>query len=216
VDAKKPLNPSALFSPHGVDASLFGQASNPTLEVAQGAKDLRHPVIGFFGVIGAWIDVELIAHLAQARPDWTFLLIGMASVDVGGLQRLSNVVLAGPQPYESLPRWAKAFDVAIIPYIPTQRVLSANLLKLREYLATGKPVVSVSTPEVDRFAHCVRIADTREAFLREIEEALAHDCEADRIARMQAIAGMTWEARVKEVIAVIDRWLQESGREDRN
>jgi len=199
VERKKNLARRLHFSPHGVDAELFGQAASADLPVAEGAARLRHPVIGFFGVLGAWIDIELLEYLAEQRPDWTFLLIGMTSTDPGRLPSLPNVVLPGPQPYRALPRWAKAFDVAIIPYRQNQQVLNASPLKLREYLATGKPVVTVRTPDVERFARHVRIADTREEFLRELESALGADDETSRRERMEAVAPLTWEARADEV-----------------
>jgi glycosyltransferase involved in cell wall biosynthesis len=147
VERKKGLAKRLEFSPHGVDAELFGQAALPATVVHAGAAGLRHPVIGFFGVLGDWINIELLQYLAEQRPDWTFLLIGMISTGVGKLAEMPNVVLPGPQPYRTLPGWAKAFDVAIIPYRQNRQVLNASPLKVREYLATGKSVVSVWTPD---------------------------------------------------------------------
>src|SRR3546814_8183985 len=98
-----------------VDAGLFAQASDPATEVPGAIADIRHPVVGYHGSIHEWIDLPLIEWLATQRPDWTFLLVGHAAVDVSRLERLPNVVLAGAQPYASLPRWARAYDVAIIP-----------------------------------------------------------------------------------------------------
>ena len=144
-------------------SSLFHAAADATPSVAEPARDLRHPIIGFYGLIEAWIDLDLVAFLAEQRPDWTFLMIGRLATDPGRLRHLGNVVFAGPQPYAALPDWARAFDVAIIPYRLTRQVVNSAPLKLREYLATGKPIVSVSTPEIDRFAHCVRIARTRKS-----------------------------------------------------
>ncbi len=210
LDAKQRLNPHTAYSPHGVDVELFAQALDPALPVAEGARDLRHPVIGFFGLLEAWTDLELIASLARARPAWTFLLIGRAAVDVSALRSLPNVVLPGPQPHETLPRWAKAFDVAIVPLRQNEQVRHSNPLKLREYLAAGKPVVSVWTPEVERFAACVSIARTHEEFLAGIEEALRTDSEDQQAARRQAVAGMTWEARVDEALGIVHRRMQET------
>lgn len=207
LGAKQKLNPAVVHSPHGVDVGLFQQASDRNLPVAEGARELRHPVIGFFGLIEAWIDLELIAFLACNRPSWTFLLIGRVAVDIGELANMSNVLFVGPQPYEDLARWAKAFDVAIIPYLLTEQVLHANPLKLREYLATGKPVVSVSTPEIRQFAEYVRIAEDRNQFLRAVELALAEDSESERALRMQAVAKMSWECRVEEVLGIVERRL---------
>ena len=165
---------------------------------------LQGPVIGYFGLIAAWTDIELLEWLARQRPQWSFLLIGHAHVPVDALERLPNVILAGAQPYESLPGWAKSFDVAIIPYRMNQQVRNANPLKLREYLATGKPVVTVSTPEVDRFSEVVRIAASREDYLAAIEAALRESDPMEASARrMAAVANMSWESRSRQTLEVV-------------
>src|SRR5262249_16807268 len=135
---------------------------------------LRHPVIGFFGLIEAWIDLELVEYLAQRRPSWTFAMIGRVAVQQPGIKACPNVVFLGPRPYGLLPSYGRAFDAAIIPYHLTQQVLHANPLKLREYLAMGKPIVAVRTPEIAQFEDVVRIADTREEFLEHLDSVLAN------------------------------------------
>lgn len=209
VAAKQALNPTTTFSPHGVDVALFAGAQDERTVVPEAAARLPRPVIGYFGLIAAWTDTEMIEWLALQRPHWTFLLVGHAKVDVDALARLPNVVLAGAQPYESLPGWAKAFDVAIIPYRQNQQVRNANPLKLREYLATGKPVVSVPTPEIDRFAEVVRLAPDREGFLGAIEAALRDDSAAARDARMASVRDMSWDHRVDETLIVVGQALHE-------
>jgi glycosyltransferase involved in cell wall biosynthesis len=211
---KQRQNPHTVYSPHGVDVELFARALDPDLPVAEGARALRHPVIGFTGLTEAWVDLELLAFLAKSRPDWTILMIGRVAVDVEELKRLPNVVFAGTQPYETLPQWSKAFDVAIIPFVQNELVRNVNPLKLREYLATGKPVVSVWMPEVEKFADCVAIARTKEEFLRAIEEALAGDSPARQAARQRAVAGMTWDARVEEVLRIVHERM--AGVEEKN
>jgi glycosyltransferase involved in cell wall biosynthesis len=180
--------------------------------MAPGARHLARPVIGFYGLIEDWIDLDLIADLAERRPEWTFLMIGRLAVNPGRLTSLSNVVFAGPQPYGSLPGWAKAFDVAIIPYRMTRQVVNSAPLKLREYLATGKPVVAVPAPEIERFAGLVRTAQGTEQFIQAIEDALAHDTEAERVRRIEATSAMTWEARVSEVVEIVERRVRQKER----
>jgi glycosyltransferase involved in cell wall biosynthesis len=209
LEAKRQLNPQIEFSPHGVDFDLFSQAADPATPVAPAAAGLRRPVIGFFGLLADWIDIPLLAHLARERPDWTLLLVGHASTDLAPFAGLANVVRVGAQPYETLPGWAKAFDVAVIPYRLNRQVMNANPLKLREYLATGKPVVSVPTPEVDRFAPHVRLADTPAEFLRQVEQALGDHDEAARSARMEFVRGMSWDARVATVLERVARQIRE-------
>lgn len=207
--AKRAVNASARFSPHGVDVTLFARAQDEATRVPAVAAALTRPVIGYFGLIAAWTDIELIAWLAEQRPQWNFLLVGHAKTDVELLARLPNVTMVGAQPYESLPGWAKAFDVAIIPYRLNQQVRNSNPLKLREYLATGKPVVSVPTPEIDRFADVVRVAEDREEYLAAIEAALAGDPPGLRERRVASVQAMSWDVRVDETVAAVYAALRE-------
>jgi glycosyltransferase involved in cell wall biosynthesis len=209
--AKSPINSTTCYSPHGVDYYLFSQAADASRPVAEPLRDLRRPIVGFFGLIEAWIDLDLVAYLARARPQWTFVLIGRVAVDASTLAALPNVVLPGPQPYAALPDWARAFDVAILPYRRNAQVLAANPLKLREYLATGKPVVSVHTPEVEQFGHLVGLASEYPEFLAKVEAALGADSEQARRIRMQSVAAMTWEARVSAALEVVRGRVAERG-----
>lgn len=200
LEAKRALNPHTVFAPHGVDVELFARARDPDTEIPPAARNLARPVIGYFGSLHEWIDLELIEWLARERPSWSFLLIGHAAVDVDRLRALPNVRMIGTQPYASLPAWAKAFDVAIIPYRLNRQVQNANPLKLREYLATGKPVVSVRNAEIEKFAQWVRIADGHPAFLAAIEQALREDRPELHIERSAAVSDQTWDRRVADVL----------------
>lgn len=210
VASKQAVNPATTYSPHGVDTDLFGAANRPETLVPAAAAALGHPVIGYFGLIAAWTNLELIEWIARQRPAWTFLMIGHASVEVSSLAVLPNVVLTGPQPYESLPNWAKVFDVAIIPYRLNQQVRNANPLKLREYLATGKPIVSVPTREIEQFGGLVRIATEREDFLAAIETSLRTDGPDDASRRISAVSAMSWEHRALESLEITVRALARS------
>jgi hypothetical protein len=203
LDAKRALNPNTVFSPHGVDVGLFAQAQDPATDVPAIARDLPHPIVGYIGSIHEWIDVPLIQWLAQQRPQWRFLLVGHAHVNVDGLRALPNVILAGSQPYASLPSWSKVFDAAIIPYRLNRQVANANPLKLREYLAAGKAVVSVRNPEIEKFAQWVRLVDDRDAYLAALDEAVRDNAPEAIAARMAAVADQTWDARVDAVLAEV-------------
>lgn len=203
-EKKRQINPHTHFSPHGVDAGLFGQALDPSLPVAEGARHLKHPVIGYFGVFRGDVDMDLLVRIAKERPHYTLLLIGAAHSGFGELAHLPNVVITGPVPYRTLPSWAKAFDVGIMPYLQTGTTLNSNPLKLREYLAAGLPVVSIWLPEVERFAQHVEIAHNRDEFLPAIDRALATDSPAARQARAEAVRPLTWDARVDEVIRILE------------
>ena len=207
IESKRALNPNAHFSPHGVDFDLFASAGDPSIQPAEETGSLRHPVIGYFGSLGEFLDYDLLEYLARSRPQWTFLFIGYASSSLGGLRECENVLLVGPKPYEQLPRWAKAFDVTIYPHKVNRQVKNANSLKLREYLATGKPVVAVTTPETSAFSDCIYFADNREDYLAAIERALREDSPELRLKRMASVKSSSWDARFRETVTVVEQCL---------
>lgn len=205
LDRKRRLNPETYVSPHGVDFGHFVRAQDPALSLPDDIAHLPRPIIGFFGLIESWIDLDLVADLARQRPDWTFLLIGRMAIPEAAAPRLPNIVYLGRRPYESLPAYGKAFDAAIIPYRLTQQVIHANPIKLREYLAMGKPIVSVSTPEIDKFSKLVRIARTPAEFLIHLDTSITTGLSPSEIEAQTALAStMTWDANLRRVLERVE------------
>jgi glycosyltransferase involved in cell wall biosynthesis len=214
LNLKKDLNRTASYSPHGVDFELFRKAADPFIPVARGAAALRHPIIGFIGLIDAWFDSELLAEVIRAKPDWTFLLIGRVAVNIDILTSAPNVTIVGPQPYHALPDWARAFDVAIIPFRRNRLVMSVNPLKLKEYLATGKPVVSTWMPEVEHFSEYIGVANDSKTFVEQIEKALSQQSPDQERARMRAVADLSWEARADQAVKQVRQQLGKAPRSE--
>jgi glycosyltransferase involved in cell wall biosynthesis len=214
LEPKRKLNPHVYFSPHGVDFEMFSQACDPATPLADEVRGLKHPVIGYFGTVGEFMDFDLLTYLIESRPEWTFLFVGLIAADVSRLRRYPNVIFAGPRPYETLPRWAAAFDVAIYAHQVNRQTKHSNPLKLREYLATGKPVVSVVTPETAAFAEVVYLAGNPEAYLASIEQALGEDTLELRRKRMAAVTGVSWDARFEETVAVVNGMLERAATSD--
>jgi len=207
--SKRLLNPETHVSPHGVDYGHFVRAQDPALPVPDDIAHLPHPIVGFFGLIERWIDLGLVEWLAEQRPHWTFLMIGRVAVPESETPRRPNVVFLGRRPYETLPAYGKAFSVALIPYHLTPQVLHANPLKLREYLAMGKPIVSVSTPEIDKFGAHVRIGRSREEMLGHLDEAVAEGLTPMEVEAQLALAStMTWDATTRRVVERVDERLR--------
>jgi glycosyltransferase involved in cell wall biosynthesis len=202
---KRTLNANTRLSPHGVDVEHFARALDPSRLVPADVADLKGPVVGFFGLIEKWIDLDLVAHLAVKRPDWNFVLIGRVAVPADQIPTRPNIRYLGVRPYDTLPDYGARFDAAIIPYRLTRQVLHANPIKLREYLAMGKPVVSVSTPEIDKYADVVAIARDPEEFLVKLDRVLAgtpSKIEASR--RVARVATESWPARVDRVLETLE------------
>jgi glycosyltransferase involved in cell wall biosynthesis len=194
--SKAPFNPRTALVRHGVDYSHFRRALDAETVVPEEIAGLPRPVIGFFGLIADWVDVELMASVAERFSTGSMVALGKATTDVSALERLPNVHLLGRKPYGALPAYCKGFDVALMPFRVNELTLNANPLKAREYLAAGLPVVSTAIPEVEALG-CCRIGRDRESFLYEVERALFDP--GPSMKRSEMVRGESWEARLNEI-----------------
>jgi glycosyltransferase involved in cell wall biosynthesis len=194
--SKAHLNPHTRVVRHGVDFDHFRAALEPATQVPAEIADLPRPVLGFFGLVADWVDVDLMAEMARRFSHGSLVVLGKATADVSQLAALANVRLLGRKPYAELPAYAKGFDVALMPFRLSELTLNANPLKVREYLAAGLPVVSTAIPEVEILGQC-RIAGDADAWERAILEALAEPGPAAR--RSDAIKSQSWAARLVEI-----------------
>jgi glycosyltransferase involved in cell wall biosynthesis len=202
-DERLALNPNTSFIPHGVDVDHFARALDATTNIPEDIRHLPRPIIGFIGLLADWVDLDLVRAIADARPGWSFVLIGNATTDLLPLRNAPNVHLLGHRPYASLPGYCRGIDVGIIPFRINALTLRANPLKLREYLAAGLPVVSSPMPEVARYSKLVRLAAGPVPFLSSIDAALEERDESLRRARAVAMTEEGWEARVEEISNLI-------------
>jgi glycosyltransferase involved in cell wall biosynthesis len=197
-EAKSPLNPNTILVTHGVDYEHFSKALRDDLPLPDDIKDIPHPILGFFGLIRDWVDLDLLAEVARRRADWHIVLLGDSTVDLGPYRRIPNIHFLGRRPYEQLPAYCKCFDVGLIPFKVNRLTEAVNPIKLREYLAAGLPVVSTPMPEVKLYSHLIEIADTPAAFVRAVEAALAPEPDRRRL-RAAAMAQETWSGKVDQI-----------------
>jgi len=193
--------------PHGVDLNHFRKSR--TLEPAPLFKNLRKPVIGYFGLFDERTDLDLIDYMARNRPEWTFAFIGPKKVGAENLSKDKNVFFFPPVPYQELPRYLSGIDVFIIPYKLDELTKYINPLKLKECLAAGKPVISTPLPEVLKLREAVEIAYTREGFLDQISEALSkpfNQSAADKV-----LEGEDWSFKAEEISQYIEEAIQRKG-----
>ena len=203
--SKSRLNPHTYLVPHGVDSEHFARARQPDTDIPIELKELPQPILGFWGLIHEWIDLDLLQYVAQVHPEWSIVLIGKVSVDSSVLSRMPNIHLLGPRPYSSLPGYAKGFTAAMLPFKINRLTESVNPIKLRENLAAGLPVVSTALPEVKSYAGVVRIASTPEEFVREMEAAVKDTSETAARGRMESVAKDTWVARVEYISSLVEQ-----------
>ncbi|MDT7689152.1 MAG: hypothetical protein QOJ70_2205 [Acidobacteriota bacterium] len=191
-----------------VDFEHWSQVGSGALEVAAEVERIPRPRLGYFGAIEPWlIDQELIKRAAVERPRWQWVFIGNKSRGVE-VESLATTHFLPAVPYAELPRYAAGFDVCVLPW-ETERAFTSygSAIKVREYLATGKPVVISPLPEYEPMRDVLRIARSREEFLRLVEDALAEDDPRAALKRQQAVEGGTWDARAEWVSGLIEEAL---------
>lgn len=131
------------------------------------------PIVGYYGAIAEWFDVELVAKCAENYPNYDFVLIGQVTCDVSILKKKPNVIFLGEIPYKDLTKYLKAFDVCLIPFKIIELTLCTNPVKVYEYLVTGKPVVCTAMPEVKIIDEYVHVAGEHQDFIDSIELAMS-------------------------------------------
>src|SRR3989442_10590603 len=153
-----------------------------------------HPRLGYFGAIEPWlIDQELIRLAASERPEWNWIFVGNKSRGLE-IESLPNVHFLPPVSYEELPKFAAGFDVCVLPWNTEVEFTSyGSAIKVREYLASGKPVVISPLPEYESMSDVLRIARSREHFLELVDQALREEGTEQAKARQDAVRAGTWD-----------------------
>lgn len=203
-------NPNCMLIGHGVDYAMFAEAGKDP-SIPEDIAGIPHPIAGYFGDMNPEnFDCKLMEAVARRLPNVSIVLVGPISTDVSGLQACPNVHLLGQKPYEQVPHYGKVFDVAIMPWLKNRWIEFCNPVKLKEYLALGKPVVSTDYPELAPFHDIVYPANDEKAFAAAIERALGQDGPEARERRRRRVQSETWDSKVEQIEQFIRSHLRES------
>ena len=208
-EKRLPLNANTHFYGTGVDCDHFGSALSEKLPVDPQIAALPGKVLGYFGVIDERLDYALIGALADARSDWSIVMVGPAAkIDPDSLPRRPNLHWLGARPYEQLPAITKGFDVCLMPFAINAATEYINPTKALEYMAAGRPVVATAISEVkSNFSGVSRIARNHDDFIKMCRRE-ARSPSHSRIQRgLKLAADNTWEAIMAKMQAHINEAL---------
>jgi UDP-galactopyranose mutase len=198
-EAKKHLNPNTHLFASGVDGKHYASACDPETKTPEWMDAIPSPRAAYIGVIDERLDYDLIAQMADAYPHIHFLMCGpVVKVDPAQLPQRPNLHYPGQQTYADLPRILKGSDICLMPFAQNDATRFISPTKTLEYMATHRPIVSTSIPDVVRFySDIVYLADTAEQFVQQIAAAL--DEPAQERARKQRredkiLAEQAWDA----------------------
>lgn len=212
VETLRAWNPETRLASHGVDHAHFARALAPSTPVAPEVAALPRPVLGIVGLIDERVDLNLVDALAGAHPEWSIAAVGQTMVDTSRLAARRNVHFLGRQPYARLPALCKGFAVGLIPFVVNDYTRHVNPIKLREYLSAGLPVVSTNLPEVGRYGKLCAVAGSPGEFVDAVARAIRKDAPALRAQRSEAMREETWERKVEELSAHVQRVQARKGR----
>jgi glycosyltransferase involved in cell wall biosynthesis len=203
-------NAKPVFVPNAADYEHFSRPVSAH-EIPAEIRALPRPVVGYVGEVGAWFDTGLVRRLALRHPDWSIVLVGPASSEARGALADPNIHLLGRRPYSELPLYLAGFDCCLIPFRATPLTAAVSPVKLYEYLAAGRPIVSTPLPSVLPFAREVFVGADRR-FLEAVDEAVASrpDEEAAEARRRRAREN-EWSHRVAAILAAIQAAGAEAG-----
>ena len=187
-----PIEKTHLIS-HGVDYELF---ANPS-ERASDLPDDGRPIAGFYGSISDWFDVDLVQSLAKQLPEWHFVIIGKANIDITCLSAMPNVHALGPRPHHTLPSYSQHWTASLLPFKNNDQIQACNPLKLREYLAAGRPIISTAYPAALSYQDTIAICSGDKEFIYSLEQAIK--VTSPQHALQVTVQTSTWEARALEV-----------------
>ncbi|WP_224995597.1 glycosyltransferase family 1 protein [Cesiribacter sp. SM1] len=206
-EAKQKQHPSVHAFPSSIDKAHFAQARQ-ALEQPSDQASIAEPRIGFFGVIDERMDLELLAAVADAKPEWQLVMVGpVVKIDPADLPQRPNLHYLGGKSYKELPVYLSGWSVAMLPFAINESTRFISPTKTPEYLSAGKPVVSTPIRDVIRpygEQQLVHIAGTPQEFVAAIEKALAQQDDEqwkEKVDRFLTNISWdkTWQAMVEQM-----------------
>jgi len=190
----------AFFLDHGVDFEMFA-SNGENSETPSDITCIKKPIIGFFGTLdGHTVDIEFTETLADLLPEMSFVFVGSVSSLYPRLRAKKNVWMLGQKAYEQIPHYGKHFDVVIMPWRKNRWIQVCNPIKLKEYLALGKPIVSTPFTELRKYREVVYEAKTAREFAECIKTALEEDSPEHIAARRKKVRTCTWDSKAELVL----------------
>lgn len=211
-EEKKLLNSNTYFIPNAADITHSSKALDENLPVHDALKNIKKPIVGYFGAIERRIDYLLLKEVITNNSDKSFVFAGpLISVDVPEwFYHQPNLHLTGALPYEDMPAIIKGFDVAIIPFKKDEVSRTIFPLKLFEYLGAAKPVVSINfNPDLQDFtANSVSFCEDVASFSIAIQNELTENSPEKIKNRIAVAAENTWVKRAHEISGLLAAQLQ--------
>ena len=167
------------------------------------------PIIGYYGAFASWFDYDMVSNLAKQRPEYNIVLIGSKyddSLEKSNIEKLDNVFYLGTKDYKILKNYANRFNVCIVPFVINDITKATSPLKIFEYMALEKPIVTTAMDECKKYKS-IFIANDQEEFVNLIDKTLKLNKEKNteyyETLKQEALEN-TWESKAKVIVKLLE------------
>ena len=203
-------NEKLAFSCNGVNIEHFKNIDKNFIfdEEFKNILKMNKPIIGYYGALASWFDYNLIKYLAKKRPEYNIVLFGVKydnSLEKSNINEYSNIFFLGSKNYNILQNYASKFNVCTIPFLINDITKATSPLKLFEYMALGKPIVTTAMTECKKYKS-VFISNNYDEFVSLIDDAInIKDSEYFNLLEKEALEN-TWYEKAKIIIELIKKY----------
>ena len=210
-EKKKVMNRNVYWIPNAVDVDLFLNYCDD--KPPQDLEDIKRPRLVFVGLADMRNDWDLLEYVVTERSDWSIVLIGSVALPKEVEEKFAgypSVYFMGKRPYQQLPSYLYHSDACIQIYRQDDLNYTGNSQKQFLYLASGKPIVSTYTADIDNLAHIVRIAQAKDEFVAQVEYAIATDSAELEQSRIEYAQANSWDVRAEQIVTIVTEKLRAS------
>lgn len=200
-------NEKLAFSCNGVNIEHFKNIDKDFIFDNEYNKiiQMKKPIIGYYGALASWFDYNLLKYLAEKRPEYSIVLFGIKyddSLDKSDIGKYSNIFFLGSRNYDVLQNYASKFNVCTIPFLINDITKATSPVKLFEYMALGKPIVTTAMTECKKYKS-VFISNTYDEFIELVDNAInLNDKSYFELLQKEALEN-TWFEKAKIIINLL-------------
>ena len=206
-EKNKPFKENIHFFPCGVEFKHFSQ-QDPS-KVPPDIKDVKPPILGYFGLIDNRIDADLLKHLAERHSDWNLFMIGPVDKNVFQKVDRKNVYFVGRKDYKQLPYYLQKFDVSLMPFAINEITKKINPTKTLEYFSARKPVVSSAIPDMIKYySDIIGIAHTHQEFEELCDRAIRSPESFNLEKGLEAAKKTSWASIIQSMESLIKQEIE--------
>jgi glycosyltransferase involved in cell wall biosynthesis len=195
--------------PNGAEYEHFASVQKEKLPLPSEMKEINRPIVGFYGGISDWIDLDIIGDTALQLPNCSFVLVGPVDTNIDRFKTIPNIFFLGSKQYNQLPSFLQTFDLCLIPFKINKLTKSVNPIKMYEYLSAGKPVISTPLPEVVNYKDIINIVTNSKEMTATVNHML-DDMERanspEEVKKRQDVGKEnSWDARWRKILSLIEK-----------